>query len=99
MSDSEMGRRCLFLALIPAGLLALGCDETEQFCPVPEGDDLNFDQRKIRERVAYEHRDAPIEKACRVCSYFVPGKGCGTCSVVPGPIAPGATCRLFQNAS
>jgi len=97
MKASAIERRVLILGAVPLSLSLLSCDEKDT-CEAPALDSLDNEDRERRQTVQYVDRTTSQERTCSKCSYFKAGQGCGTCTVLPGPIAPQGTCTLFRSA-
>ena len=87
-------RRCLLV--LPTAALALACDSHQADCPPPAPGTLTAKDEKLRSNAGYEHMSAAESKWCEKCSYYVATEACGTCELVPGPMNPSGTCRLFR---
>ena len=85
----------------PQGIVSLAlvaCGKSDPPCAEPTPAALDQQTVAAREKLAYVTSAPTPEKACDRCSYFKAGRGCGTCTVVPEPIAPKGTCKLFKSA-
>ncbi len=96
MGDSRRTQRRSFLLGLPA-LGAAACAKNEEFtCTDASG--LTPQQMLAREKLVYADRTSNVARLCLECRFYVapPQTGCGTCTVVPGPVHAQGTCNIFQ---
>jgi hypothetical protein len=75
--------------------LATACGKKEFVCTDTAG--LTPVEVTTRtQTLAYADKSAEPAKTCAKCQLFKPaGDGCGTCTVIKGPINPGGSCKSF----
>jgi len=56
---------------------------------------LNEQEKQTRVSNGYVGKSVIEGKRCSNCSLFIPGKPCGTCSIVKGPINPDGYCTVW----
>lgn len=98
MKNGELSRRRLLLWAGPASWVVLACGSKEVECKAPEEGSISSADKGRRDALKYTATSPSADKLCKNCSYFKVGPGCGTCTVLPGPIDPRGTCNLYQNA-
>ncbi len=84
-SGALLGRGALAQDAAPAG-----CDTAG----------LTDQQKQTRQSLQYTDQSQKADQFCHNCQYFTPasGQGCGSCSVVPGPIHPQGWCMAWVQA-
>lgn len=83
-------------SVAPLALFASSCSQTR---PCDDASQLSTPDQLRRTSVEYTST-SPDSETCASCEFFAsadPGP-CGTCSLVPGPIDPGARCNLWAVA-
>jgi hypothetical protein len=94
---SHDGSRRVFLgASLALVATTLGCrKEPPLDCSDISG--LKPAERKQRDAVTYLDASADPTRTCQRCLQWVApaAGGCGSCKLVPGPVHPLGTCRLF----
>lgn len=77
------------------GLLAAACTRTP-VCGDVRGLSTPDQMRRTSMKYVSESPDGDA-KSCQSCRFFTPPDegACGTCSLVPGPIAPAGQCTLW----
>jgi hypothetical protein len=84
--------------LVFSGLLLAGCRARGRARECRDLSGLGGDDVEARNAIQYVGRAPDLDRACERCvQYVAPESGdvCGTCRVVPGPIAPSGTCKVF----
>jgi hypothetical protein len=57
---------------------------------------LPFNQKSRRRSIAYLEVSGDPQRRCQGCAFFTAGAtGCGTCTLLAGPVNAGATCSSF----
>lgn len=78
--------------------LAQGTTPAVQNC---DASGLSEQQIQTRNALQYTDNSSKADQFCHNCQYFKPasGEGCGTCSIVPGPINPQGWCTAWVKKS
>lgn len=91
-------RRALFRrSAALGGLVVLGCKGgPPPICTDVSG--LSPDDAKARSALGYLDSTPNAERSCDRCTQFIAAKsGCGSCRILPGPISPAGSCRVFAS--
>jgi hypothetical protein len=97
-----MSRRTL-LQLAAGGVLGafglVACSESSQVPDVcPGSESLPPASARLRESLEYVERATVPERACDLCQQYTAAESsgsCGSCKLVPGPIHPKGSCKVF----
>lgn len=79
-----------------AGALLAACNSGGGAAACNDTAGVDAAGQQIRTSLQYVSASPDAAKTCDKCALFTAGQGCGTCSAVPGPIAPGASCSAFS---
>lgn len=103
MKQNRLGRRAVMRrtltvlgasALAPTLLAACGGDDDALSCQDTSG--LTAPQIATRQGQSYTDSATNAAETCNTCNFFTAGQeGCGSCSVIQGPIHPDGYCNLW----
>lgn len=87
------------VALSAVVAAAAGCAKTPgSSCVDPER--LTHSEREMRKSLAYTDPSSNQEQVCAKCSFFTASaEGCGTCSILNGPVSVTGHCASWAAAS
>jgi hypothetical protein len=83
---------------VAATAFALGCDKKPKELHCIDESALAPDEVTARHTLEYADKSPDPQKFCENCQQFTPpppGKGCGGCKVVKGPINPKGHCKSW----
>ena len=85
------------LSILGGAPLLMACERaTPQSCAPPQQIEQTA---QLRKRLGYVESPPQTVRTCQTCCYFVEPEdesSCGTCTTLPGPIHPLATCKIFR---